>query len=125
MPGLFPDNKRASAFRQHLEKKVDQWRAGKQTVGIDTSIYSRYTGIYRTFIQGVPWNISITSNGGKLWYSTSESGRAELSPTSGTTFFMVDYNGIYDVEFTPGEVITRFGNFRLKATRQTGQPVKW
>ncbi len=125
MPDIFRDNVKGGAHCRYVQKKRDEWKASRQMVRIEPSVYKNYTGVYRAFIDGVPWNISIMSDGGKLWYSTSEFGRGELFPTSERTFFMVDYNGIYDVEFDGDTLITRFGAYRYLAEKLSGDPPSW
>ena len=61
---------------------------------------------------------------GKLYYSTSEFGKGELSPTSAKTFFMVSHDGIWDVEFTDSSVVTKSKNYSYVAKSLSPQPIE-
>jgi len=117
MVNLFPNNKRADEYRHSLSQKMEAWKATRRVVDIDISVYSAYVGEYRAYIGNVPWIISITTEHGKLYYSTSEFGKGELFPTSIQTFFMVSYNGIWDVKFTDSEIVTKSKNYSYVAKR--------
>lgn len=121
---LFPNNKRANEYRHSLSQKIEAWKATRQVVDVDTSVYSDYAGKYRTDIEGVPRIISITTEQEKIYYSTSEFGKGELSPTSAKTFFMVSHDGIWDVEFTDSNVVTKSKNYSYVAKSLLPQPIK-
>jgi len=121
---LFPDNKRANEYRHSLSQKMEAWKATRRVVDIDTSVYSGYVGKYRAYIGNVPWTISITTEHGKLYYSTSEFGKGELSATSIQTFFMVSHDGIWDVEFTDSGIVTKSKNYCYMAKRLKAKPVE-
>jgi hypothetical protein len=46
-----------------------------------------------------------------------ESWKAEMYATSDSTYFMVAFDGICDVKFTGGRMISRFGDFQYPAER--------
>jgi hypothetical protein len=100
-----------------LSQKMESWKSTRQIVDIDTNVYKDYIGKYRTFFDGVPQIISITTGEGKLYYSTSEFGKGELLPTSSKTFFFVYVDGVWDVKFTENSVITKSKNYSYTAYR--------
>ena len=114
---LFPKNKKANKYRKIISEQMESWKATRQIVEIDTNVYKNYVGKYRTYFGDVPKIISITTGQDKLYYSTSEFGKAELLPTSLTTFFFVYVDGVWDVEFTENSVVTKSKNYSYKARR--------
>jgi hypothetical protein len=46
-----------------------------------------------------------------------EAWKAEMYATSDSIYFTVAFDGIWDVEFTGGRMITRFGDFQYPADR--------
>jgi len=114
---LFPKNKKANKYRKIISEQMESWKATRQIVEIDTNVYKNYVGKYRTYFGDVPQTISITTGQDKLYYSTSEFGKAELLPTSLTTFFFVYVDGVWDVEFTENSVVTKSKNYSYKAYR--------
>ncbi len=114
---LFPGNKRANQYREEIRRRKEAWKAGRTVRPGDPSRYGVYTGKYQVYMGGVPWIITVSTEQGRLYYSTSEFGKAELIPSSETGFFMVDFNGIYDVEFSGNELITRFAGEKYVAHR--------
>ena len=114
---LFPKNKKAYKYRKIISEQMESWKATRQIVEIDTNVYKNYVGKYRTYFDDVPKTISITTGQDKLYYSTSEFGKAELLPTSSKTFFFVYVDGVWDVEFTENSVVTKSKNYSYKARR--------
>ena len=117
MHELFPENKKANDYRKMLAQKMEAWRATRQVVEIDTDIYRNLVGKYKTYFDDVPKIISITTEHDKLYYSTSEFGKAELLPTSPNTFFFVYVDGVWDVEFIENSVVTKSANYSYVARR--------
>lgn len=114
---IFPDNAKANRYRKTLSEKMESWKAARQIVEVDKDDLEKCAGTYRTYFDEVPQTIFITVEQNKLYYATSEFGKAELIPSSSRTFFFIYIDGIWDVEFTENSVITKSRNYSYTAHR--------
>lgn len=117
MHELFPGNMRAENYRNTILEMMEEWKANKNIMSLNPEVYDSYIGKYKFSFDGMPVIISVTRDENKLYYSTSDFGKAELLPESETKFFFVYIDGIWGVEFKNNKVITTSKGYSFAAEK--------
>ena len=114
---LFPGNIRGENYRKAILETMERWKGTKKIINLNPDVYNSYIGKYKFSFDGIHVIINVTKDDNKLYYSTSEFGKAELLPESETKFFFVYIDGIWGVEFKDNQVITTSKGYSFAAER--------
>ncbi|MFH1195420.1 MAG: hypothetical protein V1720_06885 [bacterium] len=117
MHELFPANTIGDNYRKTVLGMMEKYKENKNIISLNADVYDSYIGKYKVSFDGMPVIINVTKDEDKLYYSTSEFGKAELLPESKTKFFFVYIDGIWDVEFKDNKMITSSNDYSFDALK--------